>query len=56
MKELAWLVFGGALVLLASPLRTLWARDDAPWVAPFGLWAVITVAAALALRPPRQRP
>ena len=50
VQDFAGLVFVGAVLLFASPLRELWARDDAPWWAPYLSWAAVTVAAALVTR------
>ena len=42
---------GAAILLLfATPLRALWARDDGPWWLPFALWAPMIVALARILR------
>lgn len=49
-KDLSALALGLALLLLASPLRLLWARDDSPWLLPFGLWAAVIFLGGLASR------
>jgi hypothetical protein len=47
-RELSLLAFGVAVLLLASPLRLLWARDGTHWAIPFGLWLAVVVLGALA--------
>lgn len=47
----AWLL-GLAALALASPLRLLWAREGAPWAAPFALWLGLVAMAAIAAREP----
>jgi uncharacterized membrane protein len=46
-RELSLLAFGVAVLLLASPLRLLWARDGTHWVVPFGLWLGVVLLGAL---------
>jgi hypothetical protein len=38
------------LLLFATPLRALWARDDGPWWLPFALWAPMIAALARIFR------
>jgi hypothetical protein len=45
-RALAWVVCGGAVLLLASPLKLLWAHPDAGWAAPFLIWLALIAAAA----------
>ncbi|MBS2025586.1 MAG: hypothetical protein JST92_24575 [Deltaproteobacteria bacterium] len=52
-KDLAVLALGCALVVLASPLRLLWMRDDSPWLLPFLVWGALIALGAFALRLPR---
>jgi hypothetical protein len=40
----AWLTFGFGVLLLASPLRLLWARPGAPAWSVFITWAVLVLA------------
>ena len=47
-RELALLVFFLSLLLIASPLRLLWARDGTHWLVPFGLWLGVVLLGALA--------
>lgn len=37
-RALSWLGFGGALLLIVSPLKLLWARAGFGWMAPFAIW------------------
>lgn len=55
-KELLLLLLALSVLILASPLRALWARDDGSWLLPFVIWAGVTAAAALALRSRRDPP
>lgn len=48
--DFVWLAFVGAVILFASPLRELWAQDDAVWWTPYLLWGGVLVAAALVTR------
>jgi hypothetical protein len=44
----AWLAFGVAALVLASPLRLAWARAELGWTFPFFLWlALIGLGVAL---------
>jgi hypothetical protein len=45
--DASWLFVGAATLLLASPLRHLWAADDRPWYLPFVVWLAIIVLARL---------
>jgi uncharacterized membrane protein len=47
-RELSLLAFGIAVLLVASPLRLLWARDGTHWLVPFGLWLGVVLLGALA--------
>jgi hypothetical protein len=47
-RELSLLAFSIAMLLLASPLRLLWARDGTHWLVPFVLWFAVVALAALA--------
>jgi hypothetical protein len=38
------------ILLFATPLRALWARDDGPWWLPFAVWAPLVVVLARTLR------
>jgi len=50
-------LFGLALLAVASPLRLSWAREGRPWYTPFVLWlAIIALAALAALRARREEP
>jgi len=40
-RALAWLSFGVATLVLASPLKVWWARPAFGWLLPFGLWAAV---------------
>ena len=41
---------GLLLLAFATPARTLWARTDLGWWAPFLIWAVAIAALAIASR------
>ena len=46
--RLAWLAFGVAVLVIASPLRLAWARSVMGWTFPFILWlGVIALGVAL---------
>ncbi len=47
---MAWLACGTAVLLLASPLKLLWARASLGWFVPFVLWGVLIVAGAVLAR------
>lgn len=40
------LLFLFAILLLASPLKAVWAADDSPWYLPYLLWGVLIILAA----------
>lgn len=46
-RDASWLFVGAATLLLASPLRHLWAADNRPWYLPFVLWLAIIALARL---------
>ncbi len=46
-REYSLLVFSLALLVLVSPLRILWARDDSHWLLPFGIWFVVILLGAI---------
>lgn len=48
--DLVVIGFGLALLLLFTPLRELWARDHAPWWAPFAIWSGLVVLSAWLIR------
>jgi methyl-accepting chemotaxis protein len=48
--DLVVIGFGLALLLLFTPLRELWARDHAPWWAPFAIWAGLVALGAWLIR------
>ncbi len=39
--DLCLLAFGIALLLLASPIRQLWAVEGLPWPVPFLVWLAV---------------
>ena len=45
-KEDTFLLILFALLLFASPLTFLWARDDTLWFLPYALWLLIIVIGA----------
>ena len=47
---LAVVAAGILLLAFATPARTIWARSDLGWGAPFLIWAVAIVALAFASR------
>ncbi len=53
-RELGVLAFAVSVLLLASPLRVLWARPDTHWLVPFGLWLGLVLLAGLAVRRRRE--
>ena len=46
-RDATWLYVGAVTLLLASPLRHVWAADDRPWYLPFILWLTIIAVAPL---------
>lgn len=48
--DLVLIGFGAALLLTASRLRELWARDEAPWWAPFLAWGIVLALAGWVAR------
>ena len=48
--DLCLLAFGVALLLLATPLRQLWAVEGRPWFTPFLVWLAIIALGAWAGR------
>jgi hypothetical protein len=42
----AWVVFGAALLVLASPVKLVWMRPQLGWLAPFAVWLALIIAAA----------
>jgi len=42
-RALAWVVCGGAVLLLASPFKLLWAHAGAGWITPFLIWLALIV-------------
>ena len=55
-RTLAWVSFGGAILVLVSPLKLAWMRPEHGWLFPFGLWLAILVVGALVSRGPRSAP
>jgi hypothetical protein len=50
-KAASWLGFGGAALVLISPIKLWWAQGGLGWLGPFALWLVlIGLAAGLARR------
>ncbi|MFT3776378.1 MAG: hypothetical protein QM820_64365 [Minicystis sp.] len=46
-------LLGVSVIVLASPIRLLWAREGAPWYAIFAIWlGLVAIAAIAARRPP----
>ncbi|HTE53905.1 MAG TPA: hypothetical protein VK698_23780 [Kofleriaceae bacterium] len=45
-RALAWLGFGAAVLVLASPLKLLWARPVMGWMAPFLIWLALILLGA----------
>jgi hypothetical protein len=45
-KIVAWLAFGAAIVVLASPVKLLWARTSFGWTGTFGVWLLLIAASA----------
>lgn len=41
----AWLGFGAAVVVLASPLKLVWTQSSLGWFGPFALWLALIVLA-----------
>jgi hypothetical protein len=50
-RAFAWVICGAAVLLLASPLKLVWARAEAGWIAPFVIWAVLIAAGAWLANP-----
>ncbi len=48
--QLGLAAFAFGVLLLVSPLRLLWAREGAPWWAPFVAWAALIALSALVAR------
>lgn len=46
--EISLVLLGTSLILLASPLRLVWAQGS--WLAPFAVWLLLVVIAAVAAR------
>jgi hypothetical protein len=46
-RDASWLYAGAATLVIASPLRHLWAGDDRPWYLPFLVWLALLVGARL---------
>lgn len=44
IKAGAIIVFVLALLAVASPLRSLWARPEAVWWGPFAVWLTLVAA------------
>jgi hypothetical protein len=44
---MAWLAFAVAALVLASPLKLVWARAALGWTFPFFLWLAVIVVGAL---------
>jgi hypothetical protein len=42
----SWVVFGAALLVLASPLKLVWMRPELGWLAPFVVWLALIAAGA----------
>ena len=42
------IIAGVMLLLFTSPLTDWWARSGLGWLLPYGLWAVVILASALA--------
>jgi hypothetical protein len=49
-RDVSWLLCGVAVLVLASPVRHLWADGRAPWYLPFALWLSLIVLARLLAR------
>jgi len=50
LRAAAVSVAAAVLLLFATPLRALWARDDGPWWLPFAAWAPLIAILARVLR------
>jgi predicted ABC-type sugar transport system permease subunit len=46
-RDTSWFLLAAATLVLASPLRHLWAGDGRAWYAPFLVWIAIIVAVRL---------
>ena len=44
-----------AVLLVASPLRMVWAHPSRSWLAPFVVWGALVLLAAWTTRPDRKR-
>lgn len=50
-RAASWLGFGGAALVLVSPLKLLWAQSGFGWLGLFAMWLVlICLSAWLSLR------
>lgn len=54
-RAAAFVTGGLILLLFATPLRALWARDAGPWWLPFVAWSLAVALTAIALRRRRER-
>lgn len=48
--ERSLVLLGVGVLVLASPLRLLWARADAPWYTLFAVWIALVGLAVVAAR------
>jgi|GEM_PF-2586614 len=48
--DLVLLGFVTGVLVLATPLRGLWASPESPWWLPFAVWLAVIVVAALSAR------
>jgi hypothetical protein len=46
-RDVSWFLLAAAILVLASPLRYLWAGDGRPWYLPLLVWLGIIVAVRL---------
>jgi hypothetical protein len=46
-RDASWFLLAAATLVLASPLRHLWAGDERAWYLPFLVWIAIIVAVRL---------
>jgi hypothetical protein len=49
-RDSSWLALGVASLVIASPLRHLWAADARPWYLPFVVWLAMIVLPRLLSR------
>jgi hypothetical protein len=49
-RDASWFHLGAAILLLASPLRHLWAGDARPWFLPYLVWIALIAAVWLGER------